>query len=191
VSNVLEPRVRKWTREEYYKMGELGLFEGQRVELIDGEIIEMSPMGNPHVIAASLAHDALQKAFGAGYWVRHGAPLNISSVSEPEPDIGVVKGTPREFKDHPSTALLAVEVSETSLRMDRKRKASLYASAGVQDYWIVNLIDRQLEVYREPKPDRAQPFGFGYTNQTILKTGDSVTPLAAPNAKIAVADLLP
>ena len=139
MADVLEPRVRKWTREEYYKMGELGLFEGQRVELIDGEIIEMSPMGNPHVIAASLAHDALQRAFGVGFWVRHGAPISVSSISEPEPDIAVVKGTPREFKDHPSTALLAVEVSETTLAMDRKRKASLYASAGILDYWIVNL----------------------------------------------------
>lgn len=191
VADVMEPRARRWTRDEYYKMSEMGLFEGQRVELIDGEIIEMSPMGNPHVVAASLVQRELIRIFGPSYWIRFGVPLAISAVSEPEPDIAVVKGTPREYKDHPATALLVVEVSRSSLVLDRKRKASLYASAGIPDYWVLNLNEQQLEVFREPRPDSTQPHGFGYAQRTVLMKADSVIPLAAPQAKIDVAELLP
>jgi Uma2 family endonuclease len=181
----------RWTTKEYYRLYDLGFFDGQRVELIEGEIIVMPVMKNPHAIAITLAEDALRAAFGPGHWIRPQMPLHFGLWSEPEPDVAVAQGGPRDYADHPTTALLVVEISETTLRYDRGRKGPLYAQAGITDYWIVNLVDRQLEVYRDPQPDPKRPRHYTYAQVTILKATDVVTPLAAPNARIAVADLLP
>src|SRR5690348_9801119 len=91
-----EPLPRRWSYEEYYQMTELGFFEGQRVELIDGDIIEMPPQKDPHFIAINLGHHALQMAFGAGFWVRMQGPMRLRTNTEPEPDLAVVSGEPRE-----------------------------------------------------------------------------------------------
>jgi Uma2 family endonuclease len=162
------------------------------VELIDGEIIEMSPQKTPHASALGLAEDALRNVFSSGNWVRTQRPLDLGELFEPEPDIVVVPGTPRDYlQQHPKNAILLLEVSDTTLSYDRKRKGSLYASVGIKDYWIVNLAERKLEVYRSPEQDEAQPFGWRYGAAQILSAGDSISPLAQPNAKIAVSDLLP
>src|SRR6266853_670905 len=139
-----EPKTRRWSRAEYTMMAELGLFDGQRVELVDGEIMQMPPQKNWHFVTIKLVEEALESAFGPGYWVRTQGPINLGATSEPEPDIAVVAGKPRDYRAHPNAALLVVEVSDTTLAYDRGRKASLYASASIADYWIVNLIDRQL-----------------------------------------------
>jgi Uma2 family endonuclease len=186
-----EPKSRRWTRDEYYQLGDQGMFQDQRVQLIEGEIVVMSPQNNSHVVAISLTQEALKNVFDEGYWVRSQAPLTVSQISEPEPDLSVVSGTPRDYTDHPTTALLIVEVSRTTLAFDRGEKLSLYAKADITDYWIVNLIDRQLEVFRNPTPDENQPYGFGYSEKIILKADDSISPLAAPESPIQVADLLP
>jgi Uma2 family endonuclease len=186
-----EPRPHRWTRTEYCRMAEAGLFDGRRVELIDGEVLDMPPQKNWHFVAVKLVEDALTLAFGPSYWARTQGPLTLGLASEPEPDVAVVLGSPREFSSHPTTALLVVEVSDTTLAYDRGRKASLYAQAGIADYWIVNLIDRQLEVYRDPAADSSQPYGFGYGSKAILTTTEFVSPLAAPQARIGVADMLP
>jgi Uma2 family endonuclease len=188
---VAEPTTRRWRRDEYYRMAEAGLFDGQRVELIDGEILVLPPMKNAHAVGIGLVQAALQAAFGPGYWVRLQGPLSLTPTSEPEPDVAVVPGGPRDFTDHPSTALLVVEVSDTSLSYDRGRKASLYASAGIADYWVLNLTDRQLEVFRRPQSDTAQPFAFRYADAAVLPDTAAVTPLAAAQASVRVADLLP
>ena len=187
------PHPRLWTREEYYKMAEVGVFRpGERVELIGGRIVTMSPQNSPHFTAICLAEDALRTIFGAGYAVRVQGPLDLSPSSQPEPDIAVVRGSIRDYaSDHPTTALLVVEVSETSLTFDRGEKASLYASAGIPEYWIVNLLDRRLEVYRDPVPMPGQPYGYGYRNYTHYFAADEVATLAAPQGAIKVADLLP
>jgi Uma2 family endonuclease len=135
--------------------------------------------------------DAVRAAFGIGFWVRTQVPLNLSEETDVEPDVTVVPGKPRDYPEHPTTALLVVEISETTLDYDRGRKGSLFAAAGLADYWIVNLIDDQLEVYRNPVADPSEPFGFRYADQIILRRGDQIAPLAAPQANIAVADLLP
>jgi Uma2 family endonuclease len=186
-----DPTTRKWTREEYYQMGELGFFQDQRVELIEGEIIEMAPQKNVHAAVVSLCERAVSRAFGEGYWVRMQLPLYLTESSEPEPDISVAPGGPRDYiaTDHPRSALLVVEVSETTLRFDRKVKTRLYAAAGIEDYWVVNLIDRQVEVHRKPTTDSSGQSGYEETR--TFKSGESITPLAAPGASILVADLLP
>jgi len=186
------PQVHQWTRDEYYKMAEAGLFAGKHVELIEGRIIEMSPMGSPHRTSVVLAGDALRHAFSGRAFVQTQSPLDLGEISEPEPDVAVVAGEVRDYSQaHPHTALLIVEVSESSLEYDGTEKASLYAKAGVPDYWVLNLIDRRLEVRRDPAPDPNELYGFGYRSITILGDGDSVSPLAAPQSLIAVTELLP
>lgn len=186
------PRVYLWTREEYYRMAEIGLFEGKRVELIEGQVIEMSAMKSPHVTGVTLAAEVLRVAFGEEWFVRVQAPLAIGVGGDPEPDIAVIAGSIRDYKDeHPKNADLVVEVSDTTLKYDRKRKASLYARAWIDEYWIINLKQRQLEVFRDPITDARAPLGFKYANRQIFKEGETVSPEAKPEAVIAVADLLP
>lgn len=188
--SVAEPTTRRWTRDEYHKVAALGVFADERVELIGGQIVTQSPQGSEHVAATDRVAEKLRDIFGAGFWVRMQFPLDLGQLSEPEPDIAVVRGRREDYTDHPTTALLIVEVSDTTLAYDCGAKASLYAAAGIDEYWIVNLNDRQLEVFREPVADPAMTFGHKYNSRTILKSGDTVSPLAAPRASLHVNELL-
>ena len=165
-----DPQVKHWTRDDYYRMADAGLFVDQRVELIEGEILMMSPMNPAHAASLQLAAKALELAFGEGYSVRAQLPLHLDDCSEPEPDLAVVPGSPRDYPNHPRTALLVVEISDTTLEFDRGRKREIYACAGIPEYWIVNLPDRRIEVHR-------LPIGGDYTHAT---TYDSSSTLAAP-----------
>jgi Uma2 family endonuclease len=119
-------------------------------------------------------------------------PVALDEESEPEPDTCVVPGHPRDYRDaHPERPVLIVEVSLSRLGFDRERKGSLYARAGIADYWIVNIPDGRVEVYREPVPDGAAPFGWRYGRALTLGPAERVSPLAATAAAVAVADLLP
>ena len=153
-----------------------------------------SPKGEsePHAVAVGLIEDALRAAFGPGWIVREEKPIALDDESEPEPDLAVVPGTHRDYLGgHPARPVLVVEVAETSLASDRGDKGSLYARGRIADYWIVNLVNRTLEVYREPVPDGSAPFGWRYGSVEVLRPPASVSPLAAPAARVAVADLLP
>jgi Uma2 family endonuclease len=186
------PAPRHWTIDEYYRLGELGFFNDQRVELIDGDILDMAPQKDIHAVVVGLTFKAVSKAFGDGPWVRSQLPLRLTGASEPEPDVSVVAGPERQYvgKGHPATAFLVVEISDTSLDFDRTVKSSLYARAGIADYWIVNLIDRQLEVFRRPTADASARFGWTYAERTILKSADQIKPLSAPSSA-RIADMLP
>lgn len=184
-------RRKRWRRDEYYRLGEEGFFDGQRVELIDGEILPMSPQGARHAVAIELTLKALLAAFGEGTRFRPQLPLAVNETNEPEPDFAVLPGSPRGQEDHPSTAPLVIEISETTLNHDRTTKAKLYAQAGVPEYWIVNLVDRRLEVHREPTAAADLPTGARYARVFSLDAGASIQPLSAPTVTIKVADLLP
>lgn len=187
-----EPQVHRWTRDEYYKMAEIGLFEHKRVELIEGRVIEMSPIGSLHATGVTLAAATMQQLCGPAYFVRWQMPLGIAEHSEPEPDVAVIAGNARMYtRMHPATAALIIEVAETSLTYDRIEKTRLYARAGIADYWIINLIDHQLEVYREPLPAVDPGDDFMYATKRVLTVDDTVSPLFAPEVQLAVADLLP
>lgn len=175
-----------WTRAEYDAMVEAGIFGPEdRVELIEGEILTMSPQKSLHATGVQLAADALRSAMGLGFVTRVQVPLALTADSEPEPDIAVVAGEARDYRDaHPRTALLVVEVSDTTLDFDRSVKQRLYARAGIPELWIVNLGEARLEVHR-------QPHLAGYAERVVLAAGDNVAPLARPTASLAVADLLP
>ena len=187
-----DPKPYRWTREEYYKLGEVGILADKNVELIEGEVIEMSPIYSPHMTGVTLADDVMREFFGKGWVVRIQGPLSLGTDSDPQPDVAVVAGKTRDFRNaHPSTAALVIEVADSSIAYDRQQKASIYAKAGITDYWIINVQDKQLEVYRRPIADKKAKYGFIYADTLIFKKGDVVKPLAKPKAAIAVADLLP
>ena len=188
-----ETRTRRFTRAEYERLIDLGVFQpGEPIELIGGELMVAEPQGAPHYTAIRKTAKALEAAFGPGWDVRTEGPIGLDDESEPEPDIAVVPGSPDDYaRAHPSRPVLTVEVAESSLALDRQHKGSLYARAGLADYWILNLVDRVLEVYRGPIADSSAPFGWRYDQREVLGGSARVTPLAAPRSSIAVAQLLP
>lgn len=183
----------RWKRITYDRLIESGFFKpGDAVELVGGMLIVAEPQGSRHFAAIQAVVEALRAAFGPGWSVRGQGPLALDEESEPEPDVAVVAGSFRDYvAEHPSRAALLVEVSEASLALDREHKASLYARAGLADYWILNLVDRVLEVHRNPVADPDAPFGWRYASLQTFGREASVTPLALPDAAIRVVDLLP
>jgi Uma2 family endonuclease len=186
-------RLRRWTRAEYHQAAALGWFNGERVELIRGELFLKMTQSSLHTLSLRAVAEALATAFGPGFDVRQQLPLVLAEDGEPEPDVLVVPGSWRDYREHPnqSQALLVVEISDTTLNYDRGEKASLYAEAGIADYWIVNLRNRTLEVYRQPGTLPGTSSGFGYKNVSIHTEQETVTSLAALQVSISIADLLP
>ena len=190
---IVSVQLRRWSRQEYDRMIDAGVLTTQdRVELIDGEIVTTPPQKSRHATAVCLAETALRHAFGERVHVRSQLPLALDAASEPEPDVAVVAGSPRDYRDaHPSTALLIVEVADTSLEFDRTTKASLYARAGIPDYWLVNLVDARVEVHRNPQRSTGAPAAWHYTSIEPYRAQDRIAPLAHADRSIAVEDLLP
>jgi len=184
---------KRWARAEYERLIDLAVFQpGDRIELVGGQLVVREPQGSPHAVAIRLAEDALRAAFGSGWEVRVHLPVALDDESEPEPDVAVCAGSPRDYlTSHPTRPVLLVEVAETRLAFDREHKGSLYARARIPDYWIVNLADRMLEVRQDPIPFEDAPYGWRFSTLRRLGAADAVSPLAAPLARIPVADLLP
>lgn len=186
-------RTRRWTRQEYDRLGELGVLrEDQPIELLGGQMIVAEPKGSPHSTAIGLTADALRAAFGPGWVVRVQEPIALDDESEPEPDVAVVPGRHRDYlAAHPARPALLIEIADRSLAFDRRYKGGLYARAGILDYWIVNLVDAVVEVHRHRLADASSEFGWRYRDVQALRAGESISPLARPDVTIAVADLLP
>ena len=185
--------IRRFSRFEYERLAELEFFRpDERLELIDGVMVVREPQDSPHATGVRLVVRALRAVFGTGWLVDSQLPVALDEHSEPEPDAAVVAGDPRDYSaEHPTNPVLIVEVAESRLAFDRRHKASLYARASIAEYWVVNLVDRVLEVHREPVADSSTVHGVGYRSITRLAPPATVSPLAAPSAAIAVADLLP
>jgi Uma2 family endonuclease len=186
-------QLRRWTRQEYDRMIAAGVLEPEdQVELIEGEILTMTPQRSPHATAVLLAQEALRGALGSGLHVRSQLPLALGQASEPEPDVAVVAGGVRDYSEgHPQRALLVVEVADTTLAYDRDVKGSLYARFEIPEYWLVNLREGCVEVYRDPTTAPQARFGWHYRSVTRAGQGESISPASWPSAPIAVADLLP
>lgn len=193
VTVTLHVETRRFTRVEYERLTELGFFRpGERLELIDGLLVVREPQNSRHATAGRLVQQALERAFGPRWDVRPQLPVALDDMSEPEPDTVVVPGDARDYRDaHPTSPALVVEVAESRLAFDRRRKSSLYARARIPDYWVLNLRRRVLEVHREPESFAAATYGFRYRSIVTLASAATISPLAAPSAVIAVADLLP
>jgi Uma2 family endonuclease len=187
------PRLYRWSRHEYGRLLDHGLLdEDDPVELLDGLLLVKEPQASPHRTAVLLVAKVLERAFGEGFFVQTQSPIILDDRSEPEPDVCVVRGAPRDYlAAHPAHPALVIEVAQSGLALARGRKAAAYARAGIADYWIVNLIDRTLEVHREPAQPGPARRSWGYVSVRTLGPGATVTPLAAPAAVIRVTDLLP
>jgi Uma2 family endonuclease len=176
---------KRFTVEEFHALGEAGMLEGKGSSLIRGVIHEEGPMNPPHAIAVELCTRLFVMTLGLEWRVRIQVPLPLGKASDPMPDVAVMRGTPRDSNSHPTTADLVVEISDTSFKFDTNEKLILYASAGITDYWVLDLNDRLLYVFRDPQRDGT------YGEQLTLKESESVAPLAVPDKPIRVADLLP
>lgn len=157
----------RWTRTEYERMVEAGVFHPDaRFELIDGEIIDMVPQSSYHATSIQVMADYIRNLFGADYHVRIQMPLALGESSEPEPDVAVVMGSFMDYRHaHPQIAALVVEVANSTLAYDRL-KASMYASHGIPEYWLANLKENCLEVFQQPENGR-------YTSYRCLKAGSA------------------
>jgi len=145
--------------------------------------VVLSPQKFEHGATADRVGELLRAAFPQGFWVRTQLPLDLGATSEPEPDVSVVTGTVDDYADHPTSAVLVVEVSDTTLGFDREQKAELYSRAGIPEYWIINLVQEQVEVHRYPST-------ASYTEVRIFHRGDEIKPLGAPTASILVSKIL-
>jgi Uma2 family endonuclease len=184
--------VRCWKRVEYDRLVEVGAFENEPIELIGGQLVVAEPKGPYHTSGVTAVDYALRAVLPPGWIVRNQAAVSLDDNSEPEPDLAVVPGAIRDYRyAHPTRPVLAIEVADSSLSFDRRHKGSLYARAGIADYWVVNLVDRVLEIYRDPAPDPSAVFGWAYRSVVSLAPPAVAVPLAFPSSPVTVADLLP
>lgn len=173
------------TVEDYHRMGEVGILPEKGQELIHGEIIEMSPIGSRHAATVDKASDYLKELLKGKATIRVQNPIIIPTYSEPEPDIAVVKFRSDYYAEHhptPEDVILLIEVADSSIEFDRKTKMSLYASAGIPIYWIIDLENKQIETFSLPKGDT-------YSHTNILKKGDQIA-LGSFNLSMKVKDIL-
>jgi Uma2 family endonuclease len=175
--------VRRFTRVEYDRLVAAGWFEDERIELLDGVLFEMAPIDPAHSYAGDILRHLLARGIADRALIKSGTPFAASDVSEPQPDLFVVPMEPH-WNDHPAHALLVVEVSRSSLRRDRGRKARIYSTALVDEYWIVNHIDRVVEIYRDPDSD-------GWRTVLVARPGERIAPLAFPDAFVDVSAIIP
>jgi Uma2 family endonuclease len=182
-----EPTRKRWTRAEYAALDDIGLLNQQRLELVDGELISKMGKKRPHVNALTFVQEWLIEVFGRGV-VNTEAPIDVAPednpTNEPQPDIIVLKRPSREFKKanpQPTDLHLVVEISETTLGFDLTKKTTLYARAGVAEYWVLDVAARRLVVHREPMEGR-------YVSVAVYGEQETVAPLAAPSAEFRIAD---
>ena len=177
------PAPRRWSSNELLRMDEAGLFgEGEHVELIDGEIIKMSPKGNRHELVRSELSTFWGDRRGTKYKIAQEPPLHLGKYDEPEPDIIIYGSAERVYEVTGQSVLLAVEVSNSSLSYDLKIKAPMYAAHGVRDYWVVDVRAMRVTVHRDPGAD-------GYADVRTYEPSELLTPLLAPELALKLADL--
>ncbi len=180
--------LRLWTVKEYYQMIEAGLLHPEeQVELLEGQIINMTPQGPFHAATTDYTTEYLRHTLAGKALLRCEKPIALNQYSEPEPDIAVVHLHPYRYANgHPqaSEVYLLIEVADTTLEYDRNTKAKIYAKAGIEDYWVLNTKKRQLHIFREPMID-------GYSQEDILVETASISPLAFPEITVEISRLLP
>ena len=181
------PKHWRFTADQYQRMGEVGIFRKEdRVELLEGEIYEMTPIGSWHGGSTDVLNMTFAGRLAGRAIVRVQGSFRMSPRSEPEPDLLLLRFRPDYYHSAlpgPKDVLLLVEVADASLGYDRDVKLPLYARAGIPEFWIVNRSENQIEVYRQPAGDR-------YRSVTIHERGDTVSPLAFPDISVQVADVL-
>jgi Uma2 family endonuclease len=186
------PKPHRWTISEYRELACTGLFHDMKTMLIYGELYTMGMPKPPHDFALSATYEFLRSICPEGHHIRNQQGFDIGTDSDPGPDLAIVPGTFRDYAaTTPTVAILIVEVAHATLSIDTTTKAELYATAGVPEYWVIDLEHRQLIVFRDPQP---LPKGLGataYKTHLTYAPTDRVSPLAAPQTAILVSELLP
>jgi Uma2 family endonuclease len=178
----------RYTAERYFQLVEEGVLHADdHVELLEGIIVAEPPQNPPHATGTTRAYEALHEAVGRRAVIRVQLPLILGTYSVPEPDVAIVPGRISDYeRAHPTTALLVVETADTSLPKDRLSKSRIYAAAGIPEYWIINLRDHRVEVFRRPDERVRQ-----YTERTIAGRGERLSLAALPDASVSVDELMP
>lgn len=178
---------RRFSVKDYYRMAKAGILtEDDRVELIDGEIIEMAPIGRRHAGGVDRLNQLFADTLGHAVQIRVQNPIRLGEYSEPEPDLALLRPRADFYASgHPTPAdvLLVVELAETSLAVDRRLKVPLYARSGIPEVWLVDLRRHTVTVCREPTPE-------GYRSSQVLRAGERLAALAFPDQSLAVAAIL-
>ncbi len=175
----------KWTIDEYHQMIAAGILDDRRVELLKGEIVEMSPEGEAHAYSSHEADEYLMDLLGKRVTVRQAKPITLPNNSEPEPDLAIVQRLGREYRNHhpyPENIFWLIEYANSSLEKDLETKSKIYAEVGIAEYWVVNLKKLQLVVFREPSHGE-------YASKLILTTG-TIQPLAFLDVSISVEQII-
>ena len=192
VASSMEQRL--WTRAEYHAADSAGVFgPDDRLELFEARIIpKVCPQSHPHAAAISITADLLREKLGRGYHVQDEKPIVLNDLSEPEPDIAVVQSRARDYRDHPTPEqiILLIGVSDSRLAYNLEDKAFTYAVAGIQEYWVLNLVKRQLEVLKNPRMVGDLLSESGYRERLILVDGEAVNMIALPEIVLKVCDML-
>lgn len=180
--------VRLWTVEDYHRMAAAGILHPEeRVELIEGQIVRMAAKGTPHSAAITRIARVLANDWGEQVLLRTQEPVRLNDYSELEPDVAVVQVNPLDYADHhptPEEIYLLIEVADTSLSRDCETKARIYAQAGITDYWVLDITNRQLLIFREPSQN-------GYQSELVLAEDTSISPLSFPTLNVAIQEILP
>jgi Uma2 family endonuclease len=185
--NVLHAPTYQWTVEEYEQLGRAGIFdENDRVELLNGEIILMSPIGYRHATAVRLLTNFFARQSHGRFEVDPQNPFNLDDSSQPQPDLTLVDPSVSTQRRHPQPAdlFLVIEVSDSTVRYDREDKLPAYARNGVREYWLLNLDDGVLEVFRNPAAG-------AYRDARVFGPEETIAPLAFPDLELRVGDFLP
>ncbi|MBI4601128.1 MAG: Uma2 family endonuclease [Planctomycetes bacterium] len=185
------PSRKRWTVAEFHQLRSATWLESRRLILVEGEILEMPNPSPPHDSSLGLTEEALRAAFGRGFWVRGQMALVLGLATDPVPDLVVVPGGPRDYAEHPRSALLVVEIAESSLAYDCGDKADLYAAGGLREYWVVDLAHRQVIVHRDPVGDAVRLHGAKYQSITVVGADGTLASISLSGRTIAVRDLLP
>lgn len=179
----LNARLRPLSVDEYMRLVDAGVFDNERVELLRGRLVRMAPQGEEHASTSGWLNNLLVETFGKWATVRPGAPVRAGDYSMPEPDFALVPHSD-VVSPHPRKAFLLVEISKSSLREDRKIKAPIYAEESIApEYWIVNVDEGLLEVYREPRDGK-------WEQQFSLTAADTIRPVASPEVEVPIGRFL-
>ena len=178
-----------WTVKEYRQMSELGILDtDDRTELVEGQILVMAAKGTPHVLGLRLLAVAFDTLLANQlFFVSTQDPIQLNDFSEPEPDLAIVRGTALDYADRhpdPDDLALVVEVADSTLKYDCEVKDKLYAQSGIEDYWVLDVKNRKLHIFRNPT-------ATGYTSHLILTPPNSIAPLKFPDRSVSLLDILP
>ena len=179
--------LKRWTVDDYHRMIAIGLLTpDDRVELLDGQIVKMMPQDPPHASTIDESTDYLKTLFAGKAKVRAQLPITLTPDSEPEPDIAIVKIDPQRYRDrHPAPAdvFLLIEIADSTLKHDRTHKSKIYARAGILEYWVVDINQRQVIVFRTPQVD-------GYQSEQVLAANTQLAAIAFPDVLVNLRNLL-